>query len=507
MLTVSLITLIFYFHPSTSSATLFFRTVPILPEASGASPRCVVDFSAPVAKGDVIFKLDSSKQEAALETARRKIAEVDAALVAAKADVLKTEGQIQEAKSALQQAQDELDVKSELQRRNPGIVPQRDIEKLQVLVDGRQGSLDAANAAKQSAELRVSTLLPAEKASAEAALAQAQVDLDKTFIRAGVDGRVEQFSLRVGDIVNPLMRPAGILIPEGAGQTFAAGRLRTDRGSGHEAGHGGGSRVQSPSRGPSFRWSSQAFRITSRRVSSAAASNSIEAQNAARPGTILVFLEPLYKGGLEGVTAGSSCIVNAYTSNHELISSGKLGAAKSFGLHAVDAVGLVHAMLLRIQALLLPIKTLVLSGHCCRSEAVRHSEAAWIRSNAVMASDGPCRRRCRSGDGGGSVRLSLVYTPDDADRRGRIAGRRGHETDVGAGEPARRGECAGTPQTGGNDQRARGGRACFRRTRPISPSCEAMLATCRRRRPSSSSHTPWYCLLRPQDPRSPTSPA
>ena len=64
-----------------------------------------------------------------------------------------------------------------------------------------------------------------------------------------------------------------------------------------------------------------------------------------------------------GVTAGSSCIVNAYTSNHELISSGKLSSAKSFGLHAVDAVGLVHAMLLRIQALLLPIKTLVLSGH------------------------------------------------------------------------------------------------------------------------------------------------
>jgi multidrug resistance efflux pump len=29
---------------------------------------------------------------------------------------------------------------------------------------------------------------------------------------------VEQFLLRVGDVVNPLMRPAGILIPEGAGQ-------------------------------------------------------------------------------------------------------------------------------------------------------------------------------------------------------------------------------------------------------------------------------------------------
>jgi multidrug resistance efflux pump len=88
----------------------------------------------------VIFKLDCCTQEAALETARRKIAEVDAALVSAQADVLKAEGKVQEAKSSLQQAQDEVNVKSELQRRNPGIVPQRDIEKLQAVVDGRQGT-------------------------------------------------------------------------------------------------------------------------------------------------------------------------------------------------------------------------------------------------------------------------------------------------------------------------------------------------------------------------------
>src|SRR4051812_42645871 len=85
MLTISLITLIFYFHPSTTNAALLFRTVPILPEASGRVAEVRSDFSAPVAKGDVIFRLDSSKQEAAVETARRKIAEVDAALVASQA--------------------------------------------------------------------------------------------------------------------------------------------------------------------------------------------------------------------------------------------------------------------------------------------------------------------------------------------------------------------------------------------------------------------------------------
>jgi hypothetical protein len=66
---------------------------------------------------------------------------------------------------------------------------------------------------------------------------------------------------------------------------------------------------------------------------------------------------------MSDVTAGSTCIVNAYTSNHEVIASKDTGTFHGFALHAIDALGLVHALLLRIQALLLPIKTLVLSGH------------------------------------------------------------------------------------------------------------------------------------------------
>jgi len=161
MLTVSLITMIFYFHPSTTSATLYYRTVPIVPETIGRVAEVHVDYSAEVKKGDVIFRLDNSKQEAALETARRKIAEIDASMLAAQADILKAEGQLQEAKGSVQQAQDELDTKSELQKRNPGIVPQRDIEKLAVAVAGRQGSLDAATASKHSATTRLTALLPA----------------------------------------------------------------------------------------------------------------------------------------------------------------------------------------------------------------------------------------------------------------------------------------------------------------------------------------------------------
>ena len=39
-----------------------------------------------------------------------------------------------------------------------------------------------------------------------------------------------------------------------------------------------------------------------------------------------------------------------------------IGAFRAFVLHAIDATGLVHAALLRLQALILPVRTLVLSG-------------------------------------------------------------------------------------------------------------------------------------------------
>jgi multidrug resistance efflux pump len=362
ILTVSLITVIFYNHPSTSNATLFFRTVPILPETNGRVAEIFVGNSGPVKKGEPIFRLDSSKQEAAVETARRKIAEIDAQMAVAKVDVVKAEGQLKEAQSNHQQTVDELEAKQELYRRNPGNVPFREIERLQERAKGQLGAIDAANASKQGSEERLSTLLPAEKASAEAALDQAQVDLDKTFVRAGVNGRIEQFFLRVGDVVNPLMRPAGILIPEGAGQrSLQAGFGQIE------------AQIMKPGMIAEVTCVSKPFTIIPMVVTDVqdyiaagqyrGGEQLLDPQQVTRPGTLFVFLEPLFKGGLDGVTAGSSCIANAYSNNHDTIVAKDTGVLRGAMLHAVDALGLVHALILRLQALVLPFKTLVFSGH------------------------------------------------------------------------------------------------------------------------------------------------
>lgn len=364
ILTVALITTVFYNHPSTSSVTLFFRTVPILPETSGRVAEIFVggSGSGAVAKGAPIFRLDSSKQVTAVESARRKIVEVDAQMLVARADVVKADGQLQQAKSEHQQAVDELETKQELYRRNPGNVPVREIERLQERTRGLLGAITAATAQKQGVEERISALLPAEKATAEAELAQAQVELDKTTIRAGVGGRVEQFTLRVGEVVNPLMRPAGILIPEGAGyQSLQAGFGQIE------------AQIMKVGMAAEVTCVSKPFTIIPMVVTAVqdyiaagqfrGGEQLIDAQQVARPGTLLVFLEPLYKGGLEGVTPGSSCIANAYSSNHDEIVAKDTGAFRAFTLHAVDALALVHALILRLQALVLPFQTLVFSGH------------------------------------------------------------------------------------------------------------------------------------------------
>ena len=89
----------------------------------------------------------------------------------------------------------------------------------------------------------------------------------------------------------------------------------------------------------------------------------VDTQQVRRPGTLLVFSSRSTKAGSTGVTPGSSCIANAYSNNHDVIAVQRTGTMKGMALHAVDALGLVHALILRLQALVLPFKTLVFSGH------------------------------------------------------------------------------------------------------------------------------------------------
>lgn len=361
-LTITLFTLILYFHPSTTSAVSFYRTIPVLPEGSGRVEEVLVNTRDTVKAGQPLFRLDSSKQEAAVETARRKLSEIDANLELAKRQLVVSDAQIQEAQSAYQQAVDELATKTELRARNSPSVAQREIERLQNAVDGRQAGVTAAVASKDTVAAQISSILPAQKASAEAELAQAQVELDKTTVHAGIDGVLEQFTLRRGDVVNPLMRPAGVLIPTEAGRWgLVAGFHQLE------------AQVMTVGMLAEVTCVSKPMTIIPMVVTQVqgliatgqvrASDQLLDPQQMAQPGTVTVYLEPLFQGGFEGVPPGSNCIANAYTDNHDILDTQKdLSTPKRLYLHMIDTIGIVHAIVLRIQALLLPMQTLVFSG-------------------------------------------------------------------------------------------------------------------------------------------------
>src|SRR6476619_1594498 len=55
MLTIALITTVFYNHPATQSAATLFRTVPIVSETNGRVAQVMLGISGHVNQGDPIF--------------------------------------------------------------------------------------------------------------------------------------------------------------------------------------------------------------------------------------------------------------------------------------------------------------------------------------------------------------------------------------------------------------------------------------------------------------------
>jgi len=365
ILTVALITLIFYYHPSTQNVTILYRTVTILPEASGRVEKVYVENNQLVSQGDPLLSLESSTQKAAVETARSMLEEVEAEFPKAKANLNEAEGDIASVEAKLAQARVDLRRKVEIANQDVGAVSERTVELSRNMVTSLESDRASAVARRDKELANLNFVLPAKQKTAEDALTQAIVALEKTVVYADVSGVVTQLILQPGDIVNPILRPAGLLIPS------------TSEMSGKQAVQAGFNQLASPVIKPGspaeITCRSKPFTIVPMVVTAIQPTiaagqlrptdQMVDLQDRARPGTLTVRMEPLYENGLDGLVPGTKCIANAYTYNHELLASGELGTTASLYYHMVDTVGIVHAILLRIQALLIPVQQLVFSGH------------------------------------------------------------------------------------------------------------------------------------------------
>ncbi|WP_116130849.1 HlyD family secretion protein [Tropicimonas sp. IMCC34043] len=362
LLTISLITVVFYYHPSSTDVSSYFRTVTILSERPGRVKEVFVTNNQILQAGDPIFSLEDDTQRAAVDSARARVAETEAEFSMVEAELAASKGAVDQAAFSVKQAQEELAVQQELLARGSGAASQREVDRLANVVAGRQGALDSAQANLLSVETRKSVLLPAQIASANAALREAEVAVQKSVVYASIQGEVQQFALQPGDLVNPILRPAGILVPREVGaEQFLAGFNQIS------------AQVLKVGMIGEMTCLSMPFKIIPMQVNWVQdflpsgqfrpSDQIIDVQDRARPGTVSVRMAPLFKGGADGIPRGSKCIANVYTSNHERLATEDLPLGTWLFLHMVDTVGLVHALILRIQALLLPVQTLVLSGH------------------------------------------------------------------------------------------------------------------------------------------------
>lgn len=358
ILAVTLITVIFYFHPSTRNVSAAFRTVTILSDRAGRVAEVYVANNDDVKAGEAIFRLDTTRPEAAAETAKRRIEEIEAALGLTATEVASATARVEATEADLAQAASDLERRLELAERNNTVVSEQELERLQTALSGAESRREAAIATLEGAKLRQTTLLPAQLETARAVLTEAENEISKSTVFAEVDGTVTQFLLKPGDIVNPILRPAGILVPEvtGQGRYIAAfGQISAS--------------VLKPGMLVEITCASKPLTIIPTVVDDVqdviAAGQFrpgdalLDQQDRARPGTVTAFLAPVFPQHLESIPPGSACVGVAYTSRAKEIDAGEITGLSAFTARIVDGMGIANAIVLRAQAILLPVKTLV----------------------------------------------------------------------------------------------------------------------------------------------------
>jgi len=187
-------------------------TVQVSSQLSGQIKELLADFNTEVKQGQPLAILDPQIFEARVQQARAELEVARAGLNRARAELGNARAALAVAEANAQRAQvqsadagREKDRKTALSGR--GIVTQRDIDRAVSESDAAGASSRAARAqeaaqrsAIASAEAGIATAEAAIR-QREAALSQAQIDLDRTTIRAPVDGVVIQRNIDRGQTV------------------------------------------------------------------------------------------------------------------------------------------------------------------------------------------------------------------------------------------------------------------------------------------------------------------
>jgi membrane fusion protein (multidrug efflux system) len=201
-------------HESTDDAFIDGRPVLVSPQVTGSIISVNVTDNQIVRTGDLLATIDARNYRAAVDQADAQIRQneataknVEAQIAARKAQVDQATQQVTEAAAALKFATDENARYQDLVQKGAGTVQRA--QQASSDFNGKQAALDAATAAKVPAERQID-VLNAQKVGAAAQVDQskaqkrrADADLQRTELRATVDGRVTKLTAAVGALAAP----------------------------------------------------------------------------------------------------------------------------------------------------------------------------------------------------------------------------------------------------------------------------------------------------------------
>lgn len=197
---------------STSGTLGAVVTVDVGTQVSGQVAELNADFNTEVKEGQLIARIDPQsfearlrQAEADLAIARANVTMQIAALTRAEADLASAQANLENRRATDDEAQRELKRKEELLGR--GVASNRDVTQARALAVSAAAQTRATAAALRSAEAQIKVAQAqienarAQVQQREASVEQAMIDLERTYIRAPVNGVVINRQVSLGQTV------------------------------------------------------------------------------------------------------------------------------------------------------------------------------------------------------------------------------------------------------------------------------------------------------------------
>lgn len=173
-------------------------TVQVGSQISGQVKEIHADFNTPVKKGQVIARIDPATFELRVNQARADLDAAESAVAVARSGLAAQQAELGRVRVTLIDAERDFERKRMLVDKK--YISPAELDKARTVLDTTREQLKAVQAQIQVAEAQVRTALAAVK-QRESLLRQAQVDLERTIIRAPVDGTVILRNVDAGQTV------------------------------------------------------------------------------------------------------------------------------------------------------------------------------------------------------------------------------------------------------------------------------------------------------------------